>query len=103
MSSEPTPQEQILISDAIKAGRSGAATITLLAHAHDAASRHNMTATVKELRSHIYNLLPREPPPLITHRMVLSSILIGLVSGLATAFIFSKTRIKQKLGILKEA
>lgn len=100
--STPTAEEQLIIREALSAGRGGSGTITLLARAHEIAAKHDMSATVLELRRHIYDLLPHPGPPPLNSRTVIYSILLGLISGTATAFIFSKTQLKRRLGIHKE-
>lgn len=98
----PSEEEQLIIRRAVDAGRTGSATITLLAQAHDIASRHNMLATVEELRRHIYALLPHPGPSPLSRKAIFYTIILGLISGIATAFVFSKTRIKHRLGIEEE-
>lgn len=96
---QPTPQEQIAIREGIQSGRDGSATLVVLARAHEAAARHNMTETVKELRRHIYNLLPHPGPPPISKRGIFYSVLTGLITGTIITFIYAKTRLHERLGL----
>lgn len=98
----PTEQEMLVIREALDAGRKGSATLTILAEAHDIAVRHDMKATIQEIRRHIYNLLPHPGPPPLNKRTVFYTIVLGLISGLASAFFFSKTKLKSKLGLTGE-
>jgi len=97
--SVPTEQEMLIMREALEAGRKGSATMTILAEAHDIAARHDMKATIEELRRHIYNLLPHPGPPPLNKKTVFYTIILGLISGLASAFFFSKTRLKSRLGL----
>lgn len=94
-----TPEDQATIEQAIKAGRDGSATLTLLARAHDIATKHNMMGVVQELRRRIYDLIPRPPEPLVTGRGVIGSVFMGIISGTVIAWIYSRTKLHEKLGI----
>jgi len=96
-----TMVEKDTVEAALAAGKNGSATMVLLASALEIATRHHMLASVAQLRRYVYQLIPPPEIPLISGRMVVSSIFVGLVSGTVIAWIYSRTRIHDRLGIGK--
>lgn len=78
------------IGSALKAAREGRASLTQLAHAHDLAESAWLSGVTGELRGHIHSMTPK--PPM---RMEAKSILLGIVSGIFTHYIFKWSEPKE--------
>lgn len=86
MKRELTPDEIGHLTTAVRAARKGEATLAQLAHAHDLAQGAMLNGTVGELRGHIRAMTPQ--PPM---RVEAKSILLGVLSGILTHYIFRWT------------
>lgn len=76
-------QEVACVKGAIQAARAGKASLTQLAHAHDLAESAWLSGVTGELREHIHNMTPK--PPM---RVEAKSILLGIISGIFTHYLF---------------
>lgn len=92
-----TTEEITIIRDTMTAARENRATLTMLAQAHEIAAKHDLSENVRELRRHIYDLIPTPREPIFTRKAVVLSIMMGLVSAIGVGLILKHTGLKEKL------
>ncbi len=98
MGAEIVPNDDyVVIKTALAKGRDGTATLTLLAKAHEFASARNMYDTIKELRQHIYKLLPYPQRDPFSRKAIAMMLMMGVVSAVGVGLILKHTGIREKL------
>ncbi len=84
------PLDIVFLRTALDAARKGQATLPQLAAAHQIAERAMLNGTVGELR-HYINAMTVKPPVHVAAK----SVLLGVLSGILTHFIFNRLDISQ--------